>query len=225
MDRYDRNKIFTPNEQKQLLDKRVCVIGCGGLGGYLIEMLTRIGIGHLTVIDGDVFSLSNLNRQLLSNESNIGTSKAVAAKRRIQSISSTTQITAIEIYLNAENAESILKGHDLIVDGLDDNGIRLMVQTAGKNLGIPMVYGAIAGWYGQVTTIMPGDDTLTHLCNPAQGKGIEEKIGNPSFTPACVASYQVAESIKVLLNKGEILSKKVLYLDLLTNEHEIISFV
>jgi len=97
-----------------------------------------------------------------------------------------------------------------------------MLQKVCEKLEIPMIYGAIAGWYGQVSTILPGDRTLEKIYRA--DAGIESELGNPSFTPATVASIQVAEGLKVLLGKPEILSKKMLYIDLLNQEYETIEF-
>lgn len=201
----------------------MCVLGCGGLGGYIIEMIARAGVGTIKVIDGDVFDQTNLNRQLLSNEHNMNTKKVLAARERVQTINSEIQITCVSGYINHRNAREWLEGYDVVIDGLDHIGDRKTVATVCDSLGIPFVYGAIAGWYGQVATIMPGDKTLDVLYQNQTNKGAEVALGNPSFTPALVASIQVSETIKYLLGKGDLLTKGFLHMDLLTNEIEIIS--
>lgn len=222
MDRYDRNGIITKEEQVKLKDAKVCVIGCGGLGGYSIEMMARFGVGKLTLVDGDVFNASNLNRQLLSLTQTLGKSKAFTASERIAEINPEIQVNVIATYVDQDNIKDVIAGHDIVVDALDSNATRLLMLEACAKLGLPCIYGAIAGWYGQVSTVFPEDtfvrDYLTHV-NP---QGIEKTIGNPSFTPACIASYQVSETIKVLLKRGELLREKVLYIDLFNNEIEFI---
>lgn len=224
MERHQRNGILTMQEQTELKGKKICIVGCGGLGGYLAEMLGRIGIGEITLIDGDVFVPSNLNRQLLALPENLGKSKVEAAKLRLLQIDETIVIHAHEVYLDAQNGRALLIGHDVVLDALDQIPTRFTLQAICRDLAIPMIHGAIAGWYGHVTTIMPLDDTLFLLYKGKSQKGVEIDIGNPSFTPACIASFQVAETIKVLTGKGELLSKRVLYIDLLSGEVEMLDF-
>lgn len=227
MERYVRNmNTLSKEENDNLKNFKVCVIGCGGIGGYVIEMLGRIGIGNITAVDGDVFEESNLNRQILSSTNTIGISKAMEAKARMEKVNPLIEVHAMQKMLTEDNALSILDGHDVVVDALDSIPARLLLQDSCKKLNIPMVHGAIAGWYAQITTIFPGDDTLNKVynINKNPSKGIEKKMGNPSFTPALAASIQVSEVIKVLLKRGDLLRKKMAFIDLLSCEYNIISF-
>lgn len=220
--RYERNmNTFSLEENLKFKDFKVCVVGCGGLGGYVIEMLGRLGIGFITAVDGDVFEDSNLNRQLLSTEKLIGKEKALAAKDRLGQVNSDVTINPIVGLLNEKNCLEILEGHHIVVDALDNTSSRKILAKGCAELKIPLVHGAIAGWYGQVSTIMPGDDTMERLYSGAENKGAEVELGNPAFTPALVASIQVAEVTKVLFGKGDILQKKLLTLDLLSHEYDI----
>lgn len=221
-DRYQRNGIITYEEQLLMKQKKVCVIGCGGLGGYIIEMLSRFGIGTMSVVDGDVFDATNLNRQLLSTINTLGKSKAFTAAERVETIDSNLTIQVVATILDRENASDILKGHDVVVDALDSNSARLILLDACKELNIPLVHGAIGGWFGQVSTVFPEDEFIRSRVRGMANKGIEKQIGNPSFTPACIASIQVAEIIKVLLGRGELLREKIMFIDLLNNEIEIL---
>ena len=124
-------------------------------------------------------------------------------------------------FITPDNCEEIIAGHDIIVDALDNISVRKLLEKNCEELNIPLVYGAIAGWYGYVSTIMPGDRTIEKLYPGEMEKGAEQELGNPSFTPALVASIEVAEIVKVLLGKGNILSKKLLTIDLLAQEYEI----
>lgn len=222
MGRHERNGIITKVEQDYLKGVKVCVIGCGGLGGYVIEMLARFGIGHLTLVDGDVFQVSNLNRQILSLTQTLGKSKAFTASERIEAIDPEIQVNVVATYVDEENVTDIIRGHQVIVDALDSNATRRLVLQACKILKIPCVHGAIAGWYGQVSTVFPEDTFLRSHLSKQKATGIEKEIGNPSFTPALIASYQVSETIKVLLNRGAVYREKILYIDLFENEVEII---
>lgn len=220
--RYKRNiGALTIAEHEKLKHFKVCVVGCGGLGGYTIEMLGRIGVGYITAIDGDVFDESNLNRQILCEENNIGTSKAKKAKIRMEKVNSNISINFIYDFLDKKNTKNMLKNHDIVIDALDNIKTRFLLQESCEELEIPLIHGAIEGWYGQVCTIFPGDKTLNNIYKNKE-KELDIKLGNPSFTPANIASIQVSEAIKVLLNKGEILRKKLLIIDLLYNEHNII---
>jgi len=215
-DRYERNRIFTRQQQEELAQKKVAVIGCGGLGGYLIEMLGRLGVGAITAVDGDDFSPSNLNRQLYCDENSLGKNKAMTAGLHMISVNSEVDVLSVCENLTEENAERILTGCDLVMDGLDSVRGKLMLQKICRNLDIPMIHGAIGGWFGQVTTIFPGNDTLSLIYQ--EGQEVSQEAGNPSFTPAVVAGMQVAEAVKVLLGYEDVLMRKMLFVDLLSGE-------
>jgi len=220
--RYLKNKqMLSDDNLTKLKSSKVCVVGCGGLGGYVIEMLGRIGIGHLTVIDGDVFDNTNLNRQLLSSENTIGQSKSKIAELRLKQVNSEVVVKAHHLFVDENSVNDLILGHDIVVDALDTIEARKCLVNACELLKIPFIHGAIAGWYGQVSTIMPGDRTLEKLYHSNAGRGDEVILGNPSFTPAFVASIQVSETIKVLLRKGDILQNKVMHIDLLCNEFNV----
>ena len=222
MGRYDRNiGTITTEEQAMLAEKSVCVVGCGGLGGGVIENLTRMGIGEITMVDGDVFDESNLNRQMLSCEENLGKSKALEAAEQMSRINSELTFIAIEDLLNADNAEAIIEGCDAVVDALDNPETRLILEAACEALNIPLVHGAISGWNGQVGVCMPGSRMMSMLYG--EGAGTDESPTNPSFTPAVVSAMQAAETIKVLLGR-ECLKNRLLMMDLAEHEYEIIDF-
>ncbi len=214
--------MLTPDENKKLRCFRVAVVGCGGLGGYIIEMLARMGVGHITAIDGDVFEPHNLNRQLLSLPVNLGKPKAFEAESRIKDVNPDIILDARHIMLTEGNARELLIGHDVVCDALDNVNTRKLVAKTAKFLNMPMVFGAIAGWYAQVGTIMPGDDLLDRIYPEGINKGAETQLGNPSFTPALAASLQVAETIKILLKKEGVLRNKLLMIDTLRHAYEVI---
>lgn len=218
--RHDRNGIISEDEQKKLAQMKICIVGCGGLGGYVLEMLVRFGIGTVSVVDGDVFQDSNLNRQILSMTRNIGTSKVFAAYERGLDIDPDIQVNPIGVFADKDNVMDIISGHDIVIDALDSNEARAIVLEACKKTNIPCVYGAIAGWYGQVSTVFPEDVFVRKYISQTSSKGIETNIGNPSFSPACIASYQVSEAIKVLISRGRLLREEIMFIDLFTNEVE-----
>jgi len=221
MERYQRNiETLSIEENNILWEKRVAVIGCGGLGGYCLEMLGRIGVGHITAVDGDIFVESNLNRQILSNTDTIGKSKAIIAEERMAQVNPKVTIKPVDLWLSKDNALCLLTGHDVVVDAMDNIPSRLLLAEACWELKIPLVHGAIAGWYGQVATIMPGERTMEKIYRQESKSGIETRLGNPSFTPALVAAMQVAEVIKLLIGRGEHLSGgEIMFIDTLHQEY------
>lgn len=218
--RYLKNKqTITDDEQQKLALSRVCLVGLGGLGGYALEMLVRVGVGNIRAIDGDCFDETNLNRQLLCNAQNLGFPKSEAAAIRAKKINGAVNIDAIRERVIAQNAENLLRGYDIIIDACDSVETRLLLQETAEKLGVPLVYGAIAGWYAQISVIFPGDKTLEKIYPTGECKN---SLGNPSFTPATAASIQVSQTIKFLLDKGKLLRNKLLLIDLFDNEFEVI---
>ena len=211
MERYLRNHdAISEEEQAFLATKRVLVVGCGGLGGMVIECLARIGVGYLRVVDGDVFEESNLNRQLLSSTMNLGRPKTLAARQRVMAVNPLVEVDAVQAELTVENARQLLGECDVAVDCLDNIPARLVLQEAAKEAGIPVVHGAVAGWLGRICVIQPGEDLLTLLYpEPDEMRGEERLAGTLSFTAALTASWQSAETVKLLLGKpglqGEII--------------------
>lgn len=222
--RYQRNRqTITMNGQLALFRSRVAVIGCGGLGGYVIEQLTRLGVGQIVAIDPDVFEEHNLNRQLLATPGNLGLAKVEAARQRAGEINPAVTLIPVREAFGTANGCDLLQGVKIAVDALDNIPARLELAGTCEVLGIPLVHGAIGGWYGHVTTQFPGDGTIQEIYgNRVAGKGIEKELGNPSFTPAVVASLEVAEVCKILLGEGNPLRGRKLAIDLLNMEfHEI----
>ncbi len=201
--------------QLRLLNAKVAVVGAGGLGGNIIELLARQGVGYLKIIDGDEFAVHNLNRQLLATEGNLGVNKAEAATCRVATINSDVHAEGIFQMLNEENAEELLSGMDVVVDALDTISIRLLVSRVTRNLKIPLVHGAIAGFTGHVTTLLADDIGLEKIYKESVSldKGIELSLGNPATTPALAAAIQAQEVVKLVTGIGEVLHKKLFYFD------------
>ncbi len=223
MSRYSKNMdSLSMGEIERLHKSSVCVVGCGGLGGFIIENLARIGVLNITAVDGDVFEESNLNRQLLSREDFLGKSKALAAKERIAKVNSSVRLNAVCERLDQSNAIDILRGHDIAIDALDNIPSRFILFDACKKLNIPMIHGGINGWVGQVSTIFPDDKTLDILFGNDHGRNVESTAGNLPFTACTIASCQSAEAVKVLLGKKDILRNSFLLADLFHNDYSII---
>jgi molybdopterin-synthase adenylyltransferase len=222
--RYQRNRnMISVAEQLLLFGSCIAVVGCGGLGGYVIEELARLGIGRIVAIDPDIFEEHNLNRQLFSSISALGKAKVEVALTRVNEINPAVTLTAIKDTYCSSNGRELLCGATVVVDALDNITTRLDLAETCAELQIPLVFGAIGGWYGQVSTQLPGDSTIQNIFrNGGAAKGVETKLGNPSFTPALVASLQVAEVCKLVLGRGALLRNRILVIDLHDMEfHEI----
>jgi len=217
-ERYARNlNALTLDEQATLLKAVVAVVGLGGLGGVAVEILARLGIGTLTLIDGDSFEESNLNRQLLSTIDRLGMPKAQAAAERVQQINPSVCTRAHGFFLTADNASELLAGSAVVVDCLDNLPTRFNVETACRQLNLPLVSAAVAGATGQLTVIFPEDQGLAAIYGDPSGlptRGVEAVLGNLPHTVTLLASLQCAEVVKILLGKDNVLRNRLLLVDL-----------
>ena len=220
--RYSRNiPAISPEEQDALRSKKVLVLGCGGLGGYIIENLLRMGVGAITAVDGDRFDESNLNRQLLATENNLGGSKAFAAAARAKEVNSQVSFTAIDSFFTAENAVEIVSGHDLVMDALDSVEARLLLEDVCAKLGVTIVHGAVNGWVMQAAVIPPGK-RLMHILysSPVENR---EQSTLPMTAQLC-ASMQCTEALKLLCCRPSALENRLLTGDLQQLEWEYFYF-
>ena len=217
--RYDRNKQALSDQECQALQAcKVAVVGCGGLGGYVAEHLARIGVGGLRLVDADVFEESNLNRQLFCTEETLGVAKVDAAAKRLAVVNSSVTVEPVRAYLTSDNAIDLIAECHCVVDCLDNVSSRFQLARACQEVGVPVVYGAIAGWFGQVCTVFPGDVSFASLYGAvadASGEGVQKIEGNLPFTAGAVASFQAAETVKVLLDKPDVIRNRLLMIDLL----------
>jgi len=203
--------------QVKLLQSTVAVVGAGGLGSTVVELLARQGVGHLVIIDGDRFTEQNLNRQIMSTEKNLGKYKVSVAAKRVKEINSATTVTVFRERLTVANAQSLLDDARVVVDGLDNLSSRLLVEQACRQLDIPYVYASIGGFNGQLMTVFPGDVGLSSLygsCSDTLAEqGIETRIGNPPATVALIAALQVQEVVKIITGVGTPTRNRVLLVD------------
>ncbi|MBP7032653.1 MAG: ThiF family adenylyltransferase [Anaerolineaceae bacterium] len=215
-ERYLRNLLsISQDEQARLAECRVLVVGCGGLGGFVVEYLGRLGVGFLRVVDPDSFNEGNLNRQLLSSSMNLGRPKALAAVQRMQAVNSFVRVEGVQDYLNEDNAAELLAGCQVALDCLDSIPARRTLQEACAKAGTPLVHGAVGGWLGQVCVIQPGENLLDIIYPDTKVEhGEEYEQGTLSFSAGMVAAVQAAEAVKLLLGKPG-LRGELLVLDLL----------
>lgn len=217
--RYARNiPALTEGECLTLRDKRILVVGCGGLGGHVIDQLARIGVGALRVVDGDVFDATNLNRQLLCEMSLLGSSKARAAAQRVARVNPQVRVEAVEAFFTEENALALLSGCDAAVDALDNIPGRKLLSRACRQAGIPCIYGAIQGWVAQAGISLPEDHLIETLY---PGDVLIRDNSVLSFTPALCAAMQTSLCVKLLTGRA-VKTGTVYYMDLLNQEFETI---
>ena len=219
--RYESNAGTLGSEgQKRLLQSKALVAGLGGLGGHAVEQLVRCGVGELVGVDADQFDETNLNRQLFSDLNSIGLDKTEAARNRVAKINDAVKFHSFTCKLEDLEAD-VYGGVDLIFDCLDSIPSRLHLQDMGERYDVPLVHGAIGGWYGQVAIVWPGSKLLSNIYGTRR-EGIEKVLGNPPFTPAFIATVMVTEGIKLLLGIKE-KENTVLFADLLNNQWQYIT--
>ncbi len=217
-ERYARNfKTFSFKDQTALLKAKVTVVGLGGLGGGVTEILARDGIGRLTLVDGDRFEESNLNRQFLSTRDLLDTLKAEAAAHRVARVNPSVGVTAHPVFMNAENGPDLMAGSDVVIDCLDNIKTRLLVERACKHSGIPLVSAAIAGVAGHVTTIFPEDTGLRLIYGDVEdmeAKGAESTLGTLPHGITILSALECAEAVKIITGRGKPLRNRLLLMDI-----------
>ncbi|HIJ55523.1 MAG TPA: HesA/MoeB/ThiF family protein [Deltaproteobacteria bacterium] len=225
-ERYARNmKSYTLDDQVVLLKSTVSVVGLGGLGGGVTEILARSGVGTLLLMDGDSFEDHNLNRQFLSRQSLLLTSKAEAALQRVREINSSIAVRHFGTFLTKDNGADMIEGSDVAVDCLDSLHTRTILEKLTKSLNIPMVSAAVAGGSGHVTTIFPEDPGLKLIygeqVDPSL-KGAEASLGCLPQAVTLLSSLECSEVLKILLKKGNLARNKLIVVDLLDNTFDVL---
>lgn len=208
--------------QKKLLSSRCLIMGLGGLGGFVCEYLARAGVGKITGIDPDVFEETNLNRQLLADENNLGEKKATEVRRRLKKVNSAVEFAGFSL-LFSEVPQPIWNDADLVFDCLDSIKERLALAKKCSAVNVPLVHGAIAGFCGEVGVVWPGTQMLEEIYK-TETKGIEEILGTPSFTAATAAGIMSAEGVKILVAKRINKEQKMLFFDLMQDQWQIVTF-
>ncbi len=223
-ERYARQQAIVGQDGQALLaQKRVLILGCGGLGGNLIENMLRLGVGAITALDPDKFEASNLNRQLLSTEPLLGASKAEAAAARAKAVNPAVAFTALAEPFSAENGDRLVSGCDLVLDGLDNVPDRLLLEEVCARQNVVLIHGAILGELVQVAVVPPGSGMLHALyANAAFGKPSKASV---AYTPACCAAIECAQALKLLLGERPPLWGKLLQLNLATMTEDILSLI
>jgi len=196
--------------QLHLFNAKVAVIGCGGLGGSIFEMLLRLGVGHLLVIDPDFFSESNLNRQFLATSANLGCYKVDAAFERGQLVNPVAEIETLNQVFQSASGEARLRSCDLVFDALDSVSARLELAQLCTRNNLMLIHGAVAGWSGQMIPVPSGSEKMAQIYpeiysgNAAAVPAAEIRalVDNIAPTVNVVAALQVAAAIQYLCDSS-----------------------
>jgi molybdopterin/thiamine biosynthesis adenylyltransferase len=211
--RYSRQIIFPAfgeEGQLKLRQAHVLIAGVGGLGSPCAIYLACAGIGRLTLVDSDSVELSNLNRQILHGEEDIGEPKVISAVGKLKKLNSTLELNPVAVRITAESLPALLSRADLVIDCLDAMETRFILNEGCVRAGKPFIHGGIDCMIGEITTIIPGQTPCLACIFP---QDVEGKKPFPVFgcTAALVASLQVMEAIKLLSGFGDLLTGKMLY--------------
>lgn len=222
--------IVTRSEQERFKDAKITVIGCGGIGGETIEMLARMGIGELVLVDKDAFDLSNLNRQTLASIADLGLDKSAVAAEKVRMINPYVNVTTFNEHIDQTNIDKVIGDSNIVIDALDNVLTRVIVSRKAKEKGIPYIHGAIHGTRGQITVFLPNSDkTYEEMFNlPSIGKDLNDETiealknvtsGVPPVigpTPNLIGCLEAFEAYKIITGVGKVtVAPKILTFDLL----------
>ncbi len=220
LDRYSRQIMLEEigyQGQLKLKDAKVCVVGVGGLGNPITTRLVAMGIGKIRIVDRDVIELSNLHRQTMFDDSDVGEIKVEVAAKKLQKLNPDVQIEALPISVNDYNAIEVVDGCDVVIDALDSVNARYALNKACVAKKIPFVTGAAVGVSGQVFTILPKQSACYHCMFPALDEDSMPTCSIEGVHPSIlsiVGGIEVSEAVKIILEKKPSLSEKILHIDL-----------
>lgn len=224
--------ILNKKEQLKLKNSMITVIGCGGIGGAVIEMLARMGAYNLKIVDKDQFDISNINRQLMSSMDKIGQSKTEVTSEVVASINPDIKVETFNTELNKENVLDIISKSNVVVDALDNLKARIIASRCAMDQKIPFVHGAIHGTMGQLTTFTSQTPTYEETFKlSSHNKSLSEEVMNEveklakavppviGPVPNIVGCLQAFEVVKILTGRGKVIAApEVLIFDLLKKD-------
>lgn len=221
--------IVTRSKQQKFKDSKITIIGCGGIGGQTIEMLARMGVGELILVDEDAFDMSNLNRQNFATLTDVGIPKSEVAKDKVRLINPYVKVTSFNEHVDESNIDKIISDSDIVIDALDNVLTRVIASRKANEKKIPFIHGAIHGTLGQITTFLPNTKSYEAMFNlPSVGKELTEEVieslknvtsGTPPVigpTPNLIGCIQSMEAYKIITGIGKVtVAPKILTFDLL----------
>ncbi|MEK0327068.1 MAG: ThiF family adenylyltransferase [Nitrosopumilus sp.] len=220
LDRYSRQIMLEEigyQGQQKLRDAKVCVVGVGGLGNPITTRLVAMGIGTIRIVDRDVIELSNLHRQTMFDDSDVGEIKVEVAAKKLQKLNPNVKIEAFPISVNDYTAIEVIEGCDVVIDALDSVNARYSLNKACVAKKIPFVTGAAVGVSGQVFTILPKQSACYHCMFPALDEDSMPTCSIEGVHPSIlsiIGGIEVAEAVKIIIGKKPSLSEKILHVDL-----------
>ncbi|GEO09581.1 HesA/MoeB/ThiF family protein [Segetibacter aerophilus] len=224
-ERYSRQinlKGFGAEAQEKLQTSKVLVVGAGGLGVPALLYLAGMGVGTIGVVDGDTIGITNLNRQVLYYESEVGMSKAAVAAKKLAQQNPSIRINLIEVFLSVDNALGIIEEYDVVIDATDNFSARYLINDACVILGKPFIYGAIQEYEGHVS-VFNLKDGPTYRClypdYPSPGEIPDcNTAGVLGVVPGIIGTHQALEAVKVITGIGKTASGYLRIFDLLNND-------
>jgi molybdopterin/thiamine biosynthesis adenylyltransferase len=214
--RYAKNfHALTLSEQRRICESRVLVCGCGGLGGVLINLLARAGVGTLRLVDKDVFVPSNLNRQWFCDTKELSRPKAEVAGERVRAMNPLIEVEVFSTLMDEDNAAALVGGTNLVMDALDNLPGRFLLAEAAKHMGVPFIHAAVTGWWGQVSTFLPESLLDLHdiFGHQIEDDPSEDLMGVLGPAPAVIGSLAAFEAIRLLSGRNSAYADQLLYLD------------
>lgn len=226
-ERYQRHVIIPEvgiDGQKKIFNAKVLVVGAGGLGSPILQYLVAAGVGTIGIVDDDTISLSNLQRQILYNETQLGKSKVTMAKKALSKLNTNTNIISYPFALNKHNAKDIIKDFEIVIGATDNFESRIHIDHITKEMQIPFINGSINEFEGQVAVFnYNGSMSYTDLF-PETPNQSSQPIGVISPLPGIIGSIQACEALKIILNAGNLLTNKLLIYDALNLNINVIEF-
>lgn len=221
-DQYRRQLPLLGEEgQERIQGTRLCIGGAGGLGCTIALQCAFAGFGRITLIDHDLVEVHNLNRQVLYREEDIGRPKVAAATERLDGINPDLRVEGRRERITADSAGTLIAGHDIVLDAMDNYEARFLLHDACQRAGIPFVHGAVDGFYGQVSTIIPGESTCLHCLVPGPPSG--EAVPILGVTAGAVGCIQSTEALKIAAGTGTLLAGRLLLWDGRAGEAEVMA--
>lgn len=223
-DRYARQvMLFGRDGQERLDHAHIFIAGAGGLGCPIALYLAAAGIGTITIVDNDIVELTNLNRQVLHYEKDVGRRKIDSVREKLAAFNSQIKVNALSTTIDQANAADLVGDADLIIDALDNFETRYVLNQVAIEKGIPFIHGAISGFDGQATVLIPGKTPCLRCLFPkAPPKVVFPAVGT---TPGLIGMIQANEAIKYLTGTGELLAGRLLILDGLRGTTDSIEIV
>jgi adenylyltransferase/sulfurtransferase len=219
LDRYSRHVIMDevgPEGQAALLDSRILIVGCGGLGAPVIQYLAAAGVGSLTLADDDAVERSNLQRQVIHADADVGRPKVESARAYVERLNPDVEVRTHEVRVARENAERLVTGHDVVVDASDNFPTRYLLNDACRLAATPLVHGAIYKFEGQATTLVPDGPCYRCLFPEAPEPGTIPDCattGVLGVLPGTVGAIQATEAAKLIVGFGDPLVERLLFYD------------